>query len=85
MSMTVFIWGALAMASLVAGLFFLKFWSRTRDPLFGLFGAAFFVFALNWSLLGTTHPTEESGHYAYMVRLGAYVLILLGIVIKNRK
>jgi hypothetical protein len=83
--MTVFLWGALAMASFVAGLIFLKFWSRTRDSLFCLFGAAFFVFALNWSLLGTTHPSEESRHYAYVVRLAAYLLILMGILIKNRK
>jgi hypothetical protein len=83
--MTIFLWGALAMASFVAGLLFLKFWSGTRDPLFGLFAAAFFVFALNWSLLGTTHPNEESRHYAYVVRLAAYVLILLGILAKNRK
>mgnify|MGYP006159526407 CR=1 FL=1 len=30
------------MASLVAALFFLKFWRRSRDRLFAMFAAAFF-------------------------------------------
>lgn len=83
--MILFLWGALAMASVVAGLMFLKFWRRTGESLFGFFGTAFFVFALNWFILGIVQPSDESRHYAYLVRLLAFVLILLGILAKNRR
>jgi hypothetical protein len=83
--MNVFIWGALTMASLTIGLFFFKFWRRTEERLFGLFGAAFFVFALNWLVLGVVQPSDESRHYAYLIRLFAFVLLLVGIIDKNRK
>ncbi len=39
--------GALAMGFGVAGLFFLRFWRKTRDRLFALFALSFFVMALN--------------------------------------
>ena len=40
--------GALAMASAVAGLFFLRFWRETRDRLFAMFALAFWVLGVNW-------------------------------------
>ena len=38
--------GAVAMASVVAALFFLRFWSQTRDHLFLFFAAAFALDAM---------------------------------------
>jgi quinol-cytochrome oxidoreductase complex cytochrome b subunit len=82
--MTVFLWGALAMASFTIALFFFRFWVRTRERLFVLFGAAFLVFALNWTVLGILQPGDESRPYAYMLRWLAFLLILVGILDKNR-
>ena len=44
--------GATAMAGIVAALFFLKFWRRTKDSFFLLFAAAFAIDALGRFVLG---------------------------------
>lgn len=69
----------------VSGLFFLRFWRESRDPLFGFFGAAFMLLALSWALLGLTSPTEETRPYVYGLRLIAFVLMIAGMVVKNRQ
>jgi hypothetical protein len=83
--LVLFLWGALTLASATIGLMFLKFWRRTGDRLFALFGTAFFVFALNWLVLAAVQPSQESRHYAYLIRLFAFVLMLIGIIDKNRR
>jgi Ca2+/Na+ antiporter len=80
-----FMMGAIAMATLVAGIFFLRFWRQTRDRLFLIFALAFWLLGLTrvgLVLLGD--HVEESQTYVYLVRLGAYVLILVAIIDKNR-
>lgn len=78
-----FLLGAIATASFTAGLFFLKFWRRTRDVLFLAFGVAFIIEGLNRvSLLFTPQPNEASSWY-HLVRLFAFLLILAGILKKN--
>lgn len=76
--------GALAMGFAAAGLFFLRFWRETRDRLFGLFAAAFWVMALN--RFYATAGLEEDGArpLLYLLRLAAFVLILAAIADKNR-
>lgn len=78
--------GAIAMASLIAGLFFLRFWKTTQDRFFLFFGLAFFVESLNRALLV---PTAGNGddifdYSFYLLRLVAYGLILFAILDKNR-
>ena len=80
-----FFWGALALASWVAGLFFAKFWRLSRDRLFGLFALAFWTLALHWTLLGILDSPVETRHYLYLLRLAAFVLIIVAIVDKNRR
>lgn len=82
--MSLFLWGALAMASATIAIFFLRFWTQSRDRLFLFFAMAFAAFALHWLGLGIVAPPEESRHYLYLLRLLAFVLILAGIVDKNR-
>jgi hypothetical protein len=82
-SLTHFFWGALAMGSCIAGIFFLRFWRQSRDRLFVFFTAAFWVFAANWIGLATLHPSEETRHHVYVLRLVAFSLILIGIIDKN--
>lgn len=75
--------GAIAMASVVAALFFLRFWRQTHDRFFLLFSLAFAVDALNRIVLGLHQETEEQEPLFYVVRLLSFGLILLAIVDKN--
>lgn len=79
------IWGASAALSVVAALFFLKFWRRTRDGLFAAFAAGFSALALHWAALGVMNPGNEARHYVYVVRFVAFALFIAGIVSKNRR
>jgi hypothetical protein len=80
-----FLWGTAAMGCWVAGLFFLRFWRTSLDRLFLFFGAAFWVFGLNWVWLAVANVAVESRHQVYLLRLVAFALIILGIVDKNRR
>lgn len=78
-----FIMGTIAMASLTAGLFFLRFWKETGDRLFAIFAFAFWLLALTRVMLTVSaHPTEH--HFIYWIRLVAFGLILFAIIDKNR-
>jgi uncharacterized protein DUF5985 len=79
-----FCWGMLAMASLIAGLFFLRYWKASRDRLFVFFAVAFAMLSVNYLMLTAVDPAFESRHLIYLIRLGAFVLIIVGIVDKNR-
>jgi peptidoglycan/LPS O-acetylase OafA/YrhL len=83
--MNQFLWGMLAMASLVAALLFLRLWRRSGDRLLAFFAAGFAVLALNWIGLGLSNPDYETLHYAFYLRLAAFALILAGIVDRNRR
>lgn len=76
--------GAVAMASVVAALFFLRFWSQTRDPLFLFFSAAFALDAMTRVALALNHPDEELEPVYYLTRLITFGLIITAIVYKNR-
>lgn len=84
MTIESFLLGVIVTASLVAGMFFLKFWRQTRDTLFLGFGAAFIIEGINrLGFLFLEQPNE--GHPAiYLVRLLSYLLILGSIIQKNR-
>lgn len=73
-----------ATAAWICGLAFVRFWRRSGDPLFLWFGSAFWLMALCWILLALFSPTEEARPYIYSIRLVAFLLIIAGIVQKNR-
>jgi len=77
--------GLIAMASIVAALFFARYWKMSGDRLFAFFALAFSALALNWSVLSLLNPAVEAQHYVYLIRLLAFVLIIAGIVDKNRR
>lgn len=79
------LWGALAMSGWVAGLFFLKFWRVTRDRLFFFFFLAFSMLALNWLGLALVPSVAETRHQVFILRLLAFVIIIVGVVDKNRR
>ncbi len=76
--------GAVAMASFVAALFFLRFWRQTQDVFFALFAVAFGVDAIGRFGLGLSQGWEEHAPFYYTMRLITFCLIILAIALKNR-
>jgi uncharacterized membrane protein HdeD (DUF308 family) len=78
-----FLLGFATACSLVAGLFFLRFWRATRDRLFLGF-AAFFLFecASNVVTLNLSHPNEGNA-WVFLLRLIGTLAVLGAILEKN--
>jgi hypothetical protein len=85
MSTFAFVSGLITMGFLVSGLFFIRFWARTRDALFAAFAAAFWLLAANQALLALSNLPVEERSWIYLLRLAAFILIILAIVLKNRR
>jgi hypothetical protein len=78
-----FVSGAITIGFLIVGLFFLRFWSRTRDRLFLTFAAAFWLLAVNQALVALAGIPREEQSWIYLIRLLAFILIIVAIVHKN--
>lgn len=76
--------GSVAMASLVAALFFLRFWRRTRDSFFLLFSLAFAVDAVARFSLAMSQMSDENEPIYYLLRLVTFGIIIAAIIRKNR-
>jgi hypothetical protein len=83
--MNVFLSGAIMTACLAVSLFFLRFWRSSRDRLFLLLSLAFALLGLERMILVAFDPTHEMRPYVYMVRMVAFVVLLVGIIDKNRR
>jgi Family of unknown function (DUF5985) len=79
-----FLAGIITAGCWAVGLIFFRLWYETRDRLFAMFGAAFWVLSLNWVTLAIARPATEDRHVFYLIRLAAFALIILAIVDKNR-
>ena len=75
--------GAIAMASVTIGLFFLRFWKKTRDRFFLFFAVAFLLEGINRVILGLNQDSTEFEPIIYSVRLISFLLILIAIIDKN--
>lgn len=80
-----FLSGAITMGFVVAGLFFLRFWKRTREGLFIAFALAFWLLGLTQALLTFSDVPVEERSWLYLLRLAAFSLILASFWIKNRR
>ena len=80
-----FLAGAVSAGFLVAGLFFLRFWRRSRDGLFAAFAIAFWLLGLNQALLTFSSVPAEERTWLFLLRLAAFVLILAAIWRKNAR
>jgi predicted membrane-bound spermidine synthase len=81
-----FLWGILTMACAAVALFFLRYWSMTRDRLFAFFAVAFALMAANWVNHLAVAPQQEVQEYRLnIIRFIAFILILVGIIDKNRR
>lgn len=77
--------GAVATASLVIALIFLRFWRSSGDRLFLFFALSFGLQAISRVLVDTVTVSDEHTPLAYLLRLVAYGLIVYAVVDKNRR
>jgi hypothetical protein len=77
--------GAASISLLVIALFFLRFWKRTHDRLFLFFAAAFFILMVERIVRALMTVDNEWAPYVYSIRLAGFVLIIVGVVDKNRR
>ena len=83
--MYLFLSGAVAFGFFICGLFFLRFWLRSKDALYPPFAVAFVLLGLVQTVIALGDiPTEERGSI-YLIRLAAFALILVAILRKNRE
>jgi hypothetical protein len=80
----IFLGGMVTLGFWIAGLFFLRFWTRTRDNLFVTFAIAFVLLGLNQALVSLTDMPIEERSPLYLLRLAAFSLIIFAIWRKNR-
>lgn len=78
-----FLGGMVTAGFLAGGLFFARFWARSRDSLFLAFTAAFWLLALNQLLVSLVEEPEYSQSWFYLLRVAAFLLIAAAIVRKN--
>lgn len=83
MTLEPFLVGVIAMGSLTASIFFLKFYTRTRDSLFLAFALAFGIEAINRAMTINMGNAHEASAWTYVVRLCAFLIILGAILKKN--
>lgn len=78
-----FLSGMITAGYLAAGLYFAKFWKRSRDPLFISFAAAFWLLAFNQLLLALFDLAREERGWTFLLRLLAFSLLAAAIIYKN--
>jgi hypothetical protein len=75
--------GAIAMASLIIALFFLRFWRSSRDRFFLYFALSFAIEGLHRVYAVMKDGGGEDSPLHYLIRLLAYGLIIWAILEKN--
>lgn len=78
-----FLLGVIATASVMAGVFFLRFWRRTHDSFFLAFAASFIIEGLNRAAVLFSAKPNEANAWTYLIRLLSFLLILAAILRKN--
>lgn len=76
--------GAIGTGSWIVGTFFARYWRRTHDRLYLFFAASFLIQAIDRLLLGLYGGASEDDAFFYVIRLAAYLLIVVAIIDKNR-
>jgi hypothetical protein len=77
--------GATAMACFAVELFFVRFWSESRERLFACLGVGFWIFALNYAALGVLPVFDESRAYVFGVRLLGFAAVIVGVALNDRQ
>jgi hypothetical protein len=77
--------GGIATASIIAGVFFLRYWRSSHDRFFLYFAASFLIEGVNRFVLYLSSGLQEDAPGYYLIRLVCYGLIVVAIVVKNRE
>jgi uncharacterized membrane protein YqgA involved in biofilm formation len=80
-----FLSGMVAMGFIIGGLFFFRFWRRTRDKLFLAFGFAFLLFAVNQAFVALSGFPREDQSVFYLLRFSGFIILIAAIIAKNIK
>jgi hypothetical protein len=81
-----FLHGGLAVMCVAIGVVFLRYWYSQRDRLFLWFMAAFWSFAVGWTVHFIFASTSsEATPHVYIFRLVGFALIAIAIIDKNRR
>lgn len=75
--------GATVMACFTITAFLINSWQRTRDRFFLFFAVSFFVDGAGRILMGVFDYPEETKPLIYLMRLAAFLLIIIAILDKN--
>lgn len=75
--------GAIAMGSIVIGLFFLRFWRNSGDRFFLYFALSFLIEGGHRIYASLEPGMSEDTPFHYLLRLLSYSLILWAIAAKN--
>lgn len=75
--------GAIAMASAVIAMFFLRFWRNSGDRFFLWFALSFGIEGAHRVYAALSYQESEDSPLHYLIRLLAYGLILWAILEKN--
>jgi peptidoglycan/LPS O-acetylase OafA/YrhL len=78
-----FLAGMVTAGFFAGGLFFARFWARSRDSFFLAFTAAFWLLALNEMLVTLLRQPEINEVWLYLPRVAAFLLIAAAIIRKN--
>jgi hypothetical protein len=85
MSINYLLTGAIGMASLIAALFFLRFWKTTHDRFFLYFAVSFLIQGVNRFFLVQGAQASDDTPIGYLFRLISYMLIVIAVIEKNRR
>jgi hypothetical protein len=80
-----FLVGFIFACCLVASTFFIKFWLTTKDKLFLAFAIVFVIEGISRVLSITIANPSEGAPFIYLMRLIAYLVIIVAIAAKNRR
>jgi hypothetical protein len=83
-----FLLGVLVTCGLAIGLFFVRFWRSSGERLFLWFAVGFVLLGASWAAVAAQpagrQTYAEAWWQVYLLRLAAYVVIIWGVVEKNR-
>lgn len=79
-----FIYGAVFLGFVTISLFFFRFWLKSKDRFFAIFGSSFLLLAAEGLLTAILKPDLETRTIIYLLRLTAFILIIGAIIDKNR-
>ena len=78
-----FLSGMVTAGFLVAALFFLRFFRRTKDNLFAIFATSFLLLAIGQASALWFGGAHDDSTWTYLLRLAGFVLLLIAIARKN--